>query len=133
MIYLMVIAFFGFALSLGAHIGAILGREPLLGEGVWLLHVGMFVVWIPPFFIVLRRLKLPADPSDFWAEAMRGAPAWMRWLFPVLAAACVVDGLLAFAGPKSEYTELRFFSAAWIFLYAAAFVVLYSLSNQADQ
>lgn len=74
---LMVLAASGFALSLVAHVSALLGFTPL-GSATWALHQGLFAVWLPAI-LLMRDLTSEVKQKDLWRAALRGCPRWMRW------------------------------------------------------
>src|SRR5947209_8356058 len=72
---IMLLAGIGLALSISAHCAALLGFS--LPEKVWLLHVGIFVVWLPAV-LVAGRMTRGGKQKDFWKNALAGCPKWMR-------------------------------------------------------
>ncbi len=67
----------GLFLSLMVHIGGLLGMNiPTAWFG---LHIGVFVVWIPTFF-VSNSLSKGYTRKDYWKAVLRGAPKWMRYM-----------------------------------------------------
>jgi hypothetical protein len=127
----------GFVLSLVSHIAAVLGRQGPLGESSWLLHVGIFVVWIPTV-LISQRITRNANQRDFWKVAFRGAPTWMRYSFYGVGIYAVANFLLFIATDSShQHTSgagmppsvVRGFSGHWLAFYGAAFVILYSAAH----
>lgn len=45
----------------------------------WLLHIGIFVVWIPAIFAA-QRLVGNVSRKDFWKVVLIGSPDWMRYM-----------------------------------------------------
>src|SRR5690349_3571163 len=73
------LALLGLALSLITHTAAVLGIEQPLGEWAWLLHVGIFVVWLPAILAIRSQPALDKR-ADAWTAALRGCPVWLRRL-----------------------------------------------------
>lgn len=68
------LALTGLALSLAVHIAALLGIDVAAHvPWVWLLHVGVFAVFLP--FVLLSRKSLPARPTA--AELRSVFPGWV--------------------------------------------------------
>lgn len=131
----MVLAACGLALSIAAHVMALAG-VPIPGGGlVWVLQLGIFVVWIPA---VLASLKMTrhVNRKDFWKVALAGCPEWMRRSLYVLFGYAILNFILFFATTAglpgqnrkntSALAEVRGFSGHWMVFYGAAFAVLYS-------
>lgn len=85
---LMLYAIIGVCLSTVVHFATFAGFDPLATSPlVWLLHIGIFVVWIPVVLLADRAYI----ESGLWRfkrgnmeAAIRSAPKWMRrltWLF----------------------------------------------------
>ena len=66
------LATLGFLAALGVHVGALLGM-PVQDQipQVWVLHVGVFVVFIPAFFHLKKHTE-KGDPLGYF----RRMPAW---------------------------------------------------------
>jgi hypothetical protein len=73
----MVLAATGLIASLIVHMSALLGMPSPLGEESWVLHIGIFVVWLPAV-LVLQSLSGEFKQKDLWRAALRGCPDWMR-------------------------------------------------------
>ena len=146
------IAAVGFFASLAVHVCALLGidaqaRFPF----VWLLHVGIFVVFVPAA-IAQKRASKPGSRSS-WNDLL--LPAWMKALGPVLFIYAIVNFMIAMHGAPgktrldhgrhvvvergavvrvladeefhaNEATVLRMFSGHWMMFYAGAFAMLYA-------
>ena len=70
---LAVVALLGFCLSLLVHIAALLGTDPSdRFPLIWLLHVGIFVVFIPLVFS--SRKRFGSKPT--FADLRANFPAW---------------------------------------------------------
>ncbi len=74
----------GFLLSVMVHVFGLLGTD--LGRvfpPIWLLHVGVFVVWFPA--VMIASLSQPRPHlNDFWKVVTKHTPLWMRILCIVL-------------------------------------------------
>jgi hypothetical protein len=130
----LVLAVVGLALSLVAHVAALLGQPQPLGGLAWGLHLGIFVVWVPTV-LVGNRLVADFKRKDFWKAALRGCPRWLRRLTYGFFVYAVVNFLLfafdapqrpAGAGANAPPAVFRGFSGHWMAFYAAATAVLYS-------
>lgn len=77
---LLIIATGGFIFSLTAHLASFLGIDPQsVFPPIWLLHIGIFVVWIPTVFLLRKTFK-KTGREGFWKVAVRNAPTWMQAL-----------------------------------------------------
>jgi hypothetical protein len=91
-----VIAVAGLILSLVAHLVPFFGFPEPLGRLTWLLHIVLFVVWLPAG-LAARRLD-PDSKEDFsWKVALRGCPRWVRWVAGGFAVYAVVNFVLFLA------------------------------------
>jgi hypothetical protein len=70
----------GLALSLISHVAAILGLERPLGDHAFVLHIGIFVVWVPAIS-ASSSLSSNLPRKAFW-KATSGVvqPGWDTWL-----------------------------------------------------
>jgi len=127
----MVIAGAGFLLSLMAHLIALAGKP--LPAGVMLLHIGIFVVWIPAVGITNRKLR-NVNRKQHWDAILADCPVWMRRAIKVIFVYAIVNFLLFMVStigqPKPKGTAppsvVRGFSGHWMVFYGAAFVTFYS-------
>jgi hypothetical protein len=130
------LAALGLALSVVAHVLALLGQTPPGGSLVMGLHAGIFVVWIPTILISLRLTK-GSNRKDFWKIAMSGCPEWVRYAFYALFAYAIFNFILFFTSSHAashhggEVTPelIRGFSGHWMVFYAAACATMYSAIN----
>ena len=85
----------GFSVSLAVHVSALFGVDVSAKiPFIWLLHVGIFVVFIP--FVLSSRKVLGESPT--FAEIRTAFPAWVLVLGGVIFAYAVINFLLfAFA------------------------------------
>ncbi len=129
---------FGFLLSLVAHVSARAGTDLKLGNGVFVLHGGIFLVWLPAMLIAMRLGRGKAGTWGFgfssWKQVLSGCPRWMTYLLIALFAYVFLNFFL-FMGkvqPQSSPTDpaspevIRGFSGHWLLFYYAAFAIAYS-------
>ena len=82
---LLAIAVGGWILSTIAHLVTFLGIAPnKICPWIWLLHLGIFVVWFPMIFVSGKTMK-PGYRKSF-KELMPHAPSWMPRLCGILFA-----------------------------------------------
>lgn len=131
----MVLAACGIALSIAAHFMALAG-VPIPGGGlVWVLHAGIFVVWVPAVLVSLKMTR-HASRKDLWKVALAGCPEWMRRSLYVLFGYAMLNFILFFvttAGqPRKDHQNssspevIRGFSGHWMIFYGVAFAIFYS-------
>ena len=128
----MVLAAAGLALSICAHLAAVLGIPLPGGNAVFALHVGIFVVWLPAVLVSTRTSRF-ANRKDFWKTALSGCPLWMRRSLYVLFAYAILNFVFfmatgAHSGTSGDASssEVRGFSGHWMVFYGAAFAILFS-------
>jgi hypothetical protein len=130
----------GLALSMWVHVGAIFGQRVVPESFFWMLHVGIFIVWIPAVLIA-QRLVGNTSRRDFWKVILKDSPVWLRYMVYGFGAYAIVNFLLFLANtPAHSYganppAEVwRGFSGHWMAFYTAAFAILYSAakSNQSS-
>ena len=133
-----VLAAVGLTLSILSHFAALLGLQGALGDYAWVLHVGIFVVWVPAV-LVSQRLTADFARKDFWKAALRGSPPWMRYMvYGFFGYALLNFALFIMRAPlKGESgamppTVVRGFSGHWMAFYAAALAILYSAAHVKD-
>ena len=130
------LALTGFALSLAVHILALLGSPTPFGKEVWMLHLGIFIVF-PPAVLISLRMKRGAGRKEFSKTALNGWPLWMRATVALLFVYAIVNFFICFgstAGQRRDKyakvedpsTVLRGFSGHWLLFYGIAFATLYS-------
>ena len=91
---------------------------------VWLLFVGIFVVWFPTV-ILMQRLTRGAMKRDSWKLALRSAPEQIRKLVYASFIYCGViwaSSMLTGAWKKrdAKINEGRYFSAFMLVFYSAS-------------
>lgn len=129
----MVLAAVGLALSVVAHGMALAGLQLPGGQMVWMLHVGIFVVWLPTILVAYGATRY-ANRKDFWKVALAGCPAWMRRALYMLFAYGVFNFIIFMFGTGHDLhpsgdappSIVRGFSGHWMIFYGAAFATLYS-------
>jgi hypothetical protein len=125
----------GLLLSLLVHVCALLGLPQPLGEATWVLHLGIFVVFIPALFLGNSLRAGRKKKQGSWEWALRGCPRWMRWLTYGLFIYAVINFLtfIPFAPRKPRNPEaptppvvVRGFSGHWMLFYGATAATFYS-------
>lgn len=123
----------GLILSLVAHASALLGRP--LGSAPMNLHIGVFIVGLPPLLVAQRRRDF--WQMSFWRALFRACPTWMRAMtiaffvyapinFALFYASGAPGGILE---PRENIAVLRGYSGHWMALYAAILAILYSATK----
>ena len=119
----------GFIASAVVHVEAVLGIEPPFGELAWVLHVGVFIVFLPAAFQA-RAFNLA--PNEFWEAALGGCRVWMRVLVRVLFFYALANFAVIMYLEWGNWSQLdevsawRAFSGHWMLFYALSFAMLYS-------
>lgn len=81
---LTILAAVGLALSVAAHALTFAGVDPQREiPGVWLLHLGIFVIIVPTIFIG-RRLSRDNGEVEFWQRITKNTPTWLHALTMIL-------------------------------------------------
>lgn len=132
------LAWIGLALSIWSHLAALLGTRGPLGNYELLLHLGIFVVWIPTV-LVATRMGREFKQKDLWKAVLRGCPPWMKYMaygffgyaFINFAVFIVAAPAKASPGPMSPVV-VRGFSGHWMAFYSMAAAVLYSATHAED-
>jgi hypothetical protein len=129
----------GLVLSLISHGTALFGVNGPLGDSTWLLHIGIFVVWIPTV-LVSQITTAGVLPKDRWKAALRNCPPWMKYMVYGFLGYALVNFSL-FVLTHQEYSSegampppvVRGFSGHWMAFYCLAFAVLYSAAQPHEQ
>lgn len=90
---LSLLAFFGFGCSVVVHLSTFFGLD--LTEtfpAVWLLHLGIFLVFVPMVFSVRSLGRRP----DFWQKFFAPMPAWIQSIVICLFFYVLVNFVLFF-------------------------------------
>jgi hypothetical protein len=129
------IAAIGLALSLWVHIGAVMGLVVAPPALFGILHVGIFVVWLPT--VLVARTFRGVNQEDFWKVALEGLPTWARYGVYGLFGYAFVNFALFLAQPGSQRggrnppaVTWRGFSGHWMLFYSAALAVLYAAERR---
>ncbi|WP_061534434.1 hypothetical protein [Collimonas arenae] len=97
-------ALVGFIISLIVHISALLSIDVLTDfPYVWLLHVGIFVVFIP--FVFLSRKTLGAKPK--FAEIRAAFPSWVVVVGAFICAYAVLNFVLFMVATEGGSPSIR--------------------------
>jgi hypothetical protein len=150
-----VLAAAGLVLSAAVHFSTFAGVDPLdLAPWVWLLHIGIFVVFVPAIFLANRA---KAGKRESLASQFPNAPRWMAWMTGLFFAYAFVnfavfiflmregsphqreDGTYALTDHGRTVREIsaeefhrrqgyvaRGFSGHWMLFYSASLVALVS-------
>jgi hypothetical protein len=133
----MLLAALGFCLSVAAHVVSIVGVPLPGGHMVWLLHAGIFVVWLPTVLIASRVVR-GERRKDVWKVTLSGCPGWMRLAAKVLIGYVILNFVyfMATSGGSGHHSGdaspsvIRGFSGHWMLFYGVAFMTLYSVSRR---
>lgn len=127
----------GLVVSLWVHLGAVLGRRVAPEAFFWILHMGIFVVWIPAVLVARERVG-NLRRKDSWKLVLQDSPEWMRYMVYVF----FVYALLNFAlfalhapignssGANPPAIVWRGFSGHWMFFYSTALAILYPAATR---
>jgi len=93
----------GFTLALSVHLASLFGidvqsKVPI----VWALHVGVFIVFVPMFFQLIK--------SNFMADRfalIRGIPVWSIVVSAILIAYAFLNFFLAFSGAADGFPAVQ--------------------------
>ena len=126
------LAAIGLVLSFLSHVAALAGMPGPLGDYSWLLHMGIFIVFIPTI-LVANDLAKGADKKDYWKVTLRNCPPWMRFMvYAFFFYALVNFFYFMLTAPKHPGAGsrppaiVRGFSGHWMAFYSVAMGVLYS-------
>ncbi len=152
----MILAALGFIASLLAHVSTFAGFNPGAIGGIWGLHIGIFVVFLPAI-LCGKKFEAQNPTKDFWQVALQHSPAWLRVMVGLFFAYAffnffftifvllegggphIVDGQYVLSNhgeiirqlTQAEYIkchayEIRLFSGHWMCFYLSSFAVLLS-------
>lgn len=134
----MVLAALGFVLAAYAHVAAVLGMTTFMGNWIWALHIGIFVVWFPAV-LVGQSVSRNVPRNDFWKVALLGCPDWMKTAMKGVIGYALANFLyfVVFQSPgrhaaTADPATVRGFSGHWLVFYGAAFCVMYSVRRRPD-
>ena len=130
------LSFVGLVLSVWVHFGAVMGRHVAPEPSFWLLHIGIFVVWIPAVLVAKERVGNP-NRKDFWKVCLGDLPDWVLYLLYGFFGYAFIYFTYFFieapTGPSTGDTPAivwRWFSGHWMLFYFAALVILYSAAKK---
>src|ERR1035441_582986 len=96
-----------------------------------MLHLGVFVVWIPAMLVSMKRVG--NRRKDWWRLVLKGSPEWMRYMvYGFFYYAMVNFAIFIFQSPPGGFegnppaVVWRGFSGHWMAFYSAALGILYS-------
>jgi len=129
---LIALSVIGLALSLWVHIGALAGRKVAPESFFWMLHIGIFVVWLPAVLIAQTRIG-SLQRRDMWKVLLTGAPEWVRFMVYAFGCYAIVNFLIFMFQAPPNGTQghppaavWRGFSGHWMAFYSAALAIFYS-------
>ena len=113
----------GLVLSVISHVCGLRGAPGPLGDQTWLLHIGIFVVWLPAVLAV-QRLSRNVPRRDVWNAALRGCPRWMRYGMYGLFGYAIINFLIFIQaggkhqgpGPMPPAVVRGFPATGWFFM-----------------
>ncbi len=130
----------GLILSIIAHISALLGIDLGIGSKVFILHIGIFVVWLPTV-LVMQKMTKGCKQSDIWKVALIGCPDWMKKVtYGIIGYAIINFVIFMFLVPNHPTNHsgaatpetVRGFSGHWMVFYSVAIAVMYSATKFKD-
>jgi hypothetical protein len=124
---LAIIAATGFVASVACHLMGWLHIDPPWGQSVFLLHIGIFVVWIP--LVISANRTMPKPGRGNLEHLFAVLPRWVRIAIGVLFAYALLN-FVYFIYCTQQYprhkvpflVELRGFSGHWMMFYGVASV-----------
>lgn len=129
---LIALSLVGLVLSLWVHLGALAGRKVAPESFFFMLHIGIFVVWLPAVLVAQRRIG-SMQRRDMWKVLLARTPEWVRYMVYGFGTYAIVNFLIfiAHAPPNGSNGDppavvWRGFSGHWMAFYAAAFAIFYS-------
>jgi Protein of unknown function (DUF3592) len=130
-----VLAGIGFAISFWVHVGALFGVQVLPESLFFLMHLGVFLVFLPAVFVARYRI-IDANRKNYWKVLLKDSPKWMLYTLYALGAYDFVtffifmltNGTARHTGGL-QLSEWRLFSVNWMAFYLAAFAILYSAAS----
>jgi hypothetical protein len=129
----------GLIVSVWVHVAAVMGRLVVPEPFFFLIHLGIFVVWIPAIMVSKQRLG-NLRRKDYWKEISKGSPEWVRYGVYGLFAYAFLNFLYFMktqlpngdkSGPPSA-AVWRGFSGHWMVFYSVALAILYTAAKSND-
>ena len=109
-----------------------MGRQVVGSEFFYILHIGVFAVFIPAAWISTLITK-GTKRSDHWRTALHGSPEWMRYMVYAFSVYAVLNFALFFiqnratgAGNAPPALVWRGFSGHGMVFYGSAMAMLHS-------
>jgi hypothetical protein len=128
----------GLVVSLWVHLGAVTGRRVAPEAFFWILHMGIFVVWLPALFVANQHVG-NLRRKDFWKVVLQGSPDWMRYMVYGFAGYAILSSVPFWfqaptggGGANPPAIIWRGFSGHWMAFYSAALAVLYSAAKEKE-
>jgi hypothetical protein len=128
----------GLVVSLWIHLGAVMGRRVAPEAFLWMLSVGIFIVWLPTV-LVAQRLVGSTNRKDFWKVILKGSPDWMRYMVYGFLGYAMLNFLLFMTKAPSggsgnpPAVVWRGASGHWMAFYSAALAILYAAARTEDR
>jgi hypothetical protein len=124
---LFVIACFCLLLSLIVHVLSFTNGKFLdsIDGIVLLLHGGVFLVWVPTFFIAGKGY-VPSGKGKFISYLLRFCPLWMRMIIALFIVYGFTNILVSLILIKKSDPPWWPFSSFWILLYSLGAGAIYS-------
>jgi len=130
------IAAVGLLASITCHLLGWLQVEPPLGKSIFVLHGGIFVVWIP--LVIFANRTMPKPGRNNMDHLLAELPKWMRVATGILFVYAILN-FVYFIYCTSQYPkhgvpfsiELRGFSGHWMMFYGTAMAGFIALSRLA--
>jgi Protein of unknown function (DUF3592) len=129
----------GLILSIWIHIAALAGRVVAPEQWLWMLDVGVVIVFVPAIFVAQRRVG-STQRKDFWKVVLRGSPEWIRFLVYILLGYAVMNFIIvAPQAPKGRstggtpVTSWRLLSGHWMVFYSASLAILCAAVAASDK
>jgi len=128
----------GFVASVACHVLGWLGVEPSWGKSVFVLHVGIFVVWIPLVLFANRTMPKPGRGNLKHLFAV--FPKWVQGVayalfgYTMLNFAYFVYSARQYPKHQVPFSvELRGFSGHWMLFYGIAVMGFVALARLAQK
>lgn len=138
----MALAALGFVISLAAHLIALTGHMPPVGEAIFVLHAGVFIVWLPAVLVSMRLNYAQRSRSRWpgwgnWKQTLAGCPPWMTYAAYGLFGYAFLNFFLAIGSIDQhpfktgiDPQTVRAISGHWMLFYGLGFAILYSAFRQ---
>ena len=137
-LFLAVVAAAGLLASIACHLMGWLHVEPPWGRSVFLLHIGIFLVWIP--LVVFANRTMPKTGRGNFEHLLAELPRWARVATGLLFAYALLNFayfiICTYQYPKHGVpfsVELRGFSGHWMMFYGVAWAGFVGLARLAQK